>query len=241
MMQKMDRMRGITGVTKIATVLMSAGLVGVFFGISTVVLAANNSTFNQAINAGTLATDIRSNSSTSVSSPAVTMSAKTFSFNCQSGGSASTGTFGTSGERIYVDNPDAADNGWTLTIAATGGATTLWQNGGSTQNFDFNDAGGSGCTDGGDADSKGGQLTIDPSVATTTTDYSGSSTTGISLGSSSAFVQGSVDNVTLVTASAGSADIWRGYFTGIGLSQVIPAEQPVDSYNINLTLTVTAS
>lgn len=204
-------------------------------------LAANNSDFTQTINAGTLATDIRDSSRNPVASPSVAMSAKTFSFNCLSGGSASTGTFGTNNERVYVDNPDAADNGWTLTIAATDGATASWDNTGDTIHFDFNDPTSSGCTDGADADSYGGQLTVDPSTATTTTDYSGSSTTGISVGSSAAFNEGTLDSVTLVTAASGSADIWRGYFNGTGLSQTIPAEQPATSYNINLTLTVTAS
>ncbi|MCX6798179.1 MAG: hypothetical protein NTX66_03155 [Candidatus Falkowbacteria bacterium] len=201
------------------------------------VLAAGNSTFHQTINPGTLATDIRSASSTPVTSPSVSMSAKTFSFACQSGGSASTGTFGTNAERIYVDNPDGADNGWNLTIAATGGASALWANGGATNKFDFNDSSGSGCTDG-DSDTFGGQLTINPTTATTTTDYSGSSTTGITFGSSSSF--SSSTPITLVNASAGSSDIWRGYVTGIGLSQTIPAEIPADAYSINLTLTVTA-
>ncbi len=223
---------------KAVAFVVGLGALGIVGG--TLVFAASTSDFSQTINAGTLATDIRSNSTTSVSSPSVSMTAKTFSFNCQSGGSASTGTFGTSSQRVYVDNPDAADNGWTLTLAATNGATSTWANGGATQKFDFNDSSGSGCTDGADADAFGGQLTVDPSVGTTTADYSGSSTTGISLGSSASYVQGATDSVTLVTASSGSADVWRGYFTGISMSQSIPAEQAADTYTINLTLTATA-
>src|SRR6476620_10907082 len=87
------------------------------------VFGASTSDFSQTINAGTLTTDIRDASRVSVTSPSVSMSAKTFSFNCPSGGSASTGTFGSSTQRIYVDNPNAANNGWTLTLAATSGAT----------------------------------------------------------------------------------------------------------------------
>jgi hypothetical protein len=203
--------------------------------------AASTSDFSQVINAGTLTTDIRDASRVTVASPSVSMSAKTFSFDCQSGGSASTGTFGTNTQRVYIDNPDAADNGWNLAIAATSGVTSLWQNGGSTANFDFNDAGGSGCTDGADADTKGGQLTINPAVGSITTDYSGSSTTGISLGSSGSFVQSTTDSITIVTATNTSADIWRGYITGVSMSQTIPAEQAADTYTINLTLTVTSS
>ncbi len=201
------------------------------------VLAAGNSTFSQTINPGTLGTDIRSNASTAVASPAVAMSAKTFSFDCQSGGSASTGTFGTASERIYVDNPDGADSGWTLSLGATAGASALWANTGATKKFDFNDAGGSGCTDG-DTDTFGGQLTVNPAAGSITTDYSGSSVTGITLGTQASFA--AATPVTLVSAAAGSADIWRGYFTGIGLSQTIPAETAADAYSINLTLTATA-
>src|SRR5688500_9439075 len=102
---------------------------GVFGGAT--VFAANISNCSQVINTGTLNTDIMDASRVSVASPAVAMSGKTFSFDCQAGGSASTGTFGTNTERVYVNNPDGADNGWNLTIAATGGTTALWQNGGS--------------------------------------------------------------------------------------------------------------
>jgi len=202
------------------------------------VYASGTSSFSQTINAGTLATDIRSDATTSVSSPAVAMSSKTFSFSCLSGGSASTGTFGTATERIYVDNPDGADNGWTLTLAPSA-TTALWTQGGNT--FDFNDAGGSGCTDGGDTDTKGGQMTVDPSVGSITTDYSGSDTTGISLGSSTAYVEGTTNSVTLVTAGSTSADVWRGYFKDISLSQTIPAEQAAAAYSLSFVLTATAS
>ncbi len=234
-MQKLIRKGSFSGLFVIMLII------SVILGVGTYVLASSTSEFSQVINPGTLTTDIRSDSSTSVGSPAVTMGAKTFSFDCQSGGSASTGTFGTASERIYVDNPDAADGGWTLTLAAAA-TTTTWGSG--SNYFDFNDAGGSGCTDTSgstDPDSYGGQMTVNPATGAITTDYSGSDTTGISLGSSSAYVQGTTDTITLVTASSASADIWRGYFTGISMSQTIPAEQAADTYTIDLTLSVTAS
>ncbi len=208
--------------------------------ISGTAVAANNSTLNQTINAGTLSTNILDASRVAVGSPAVTMSAMNFSFSCQSGGSSSSGTFGTNTERIYVDNPDGADNGWTLTLAATSGVTSKWTSGG---NFvDFNDPTGSGCTDGADAgDSVGGQMTVDPSVSTLTTDCGTCVVTNVTKGSSAAFNQGTLDSITLLTAAAGSDDIWRGYLTGVDIKQTIPAESPAGSYNINLTLTATAS
>jgi hypothetical protein len=173
----------------------------------------------------------------------VAFSAKTFSFDCQHSGNASTGSLGTASQRVYTINPDAADNGWTLTIAATSGATTLWQNGGTTQNYDFNDPTGAnpGCTDGVDTDSRPGQLTIDPSVSTVTLDCATCTSSNVTKGSSTAFNQGTTDSITLLNAAAASDDIWRGYLTGVGLSQTIPAEQPADSYSINMTVTVTAN
>jgi hypothetical protein len=207
------------------------------------VYAASNSTLSQVINgANTLSTDILDSGRNPVASPAVSMSAKNFSFDCQAGGNASTGTFGTGSERIYVTNSDGADNGWTLTLAATGGATARWANGGASQHIDFNDpAGGTaGCTDGGDTDSTPGQLTINPSAGSITTDCTSCNTTGVSVGSSTAFNQGTTDNVTLINAGSTSTDIWRGYLTGVTASQTIPAEQVADTYTLNLTLTATA-
>lgn len=223
--------------------LAISALAGLFvFANVTTAYAANTPTLNQAINAGTLFTDILDSGRVTVGIPAVAFGAKTFSFDCQYGGSASTGTLGTNNERLYVVNPDAADIGWTLTIAATSGATTLWQNGGASQNYDFNDPAGAnpGCTDGGDADSRPGQLSIDPSASTINLDCASCTSTGVTKGSASAFNQGTTDSVTIATASAASDDIWRGYFTGVALSQTIPAEQPADSYSVNMTVTITS-
>lgn len=220
--------RGVTAI------VLSLGLLSL--GVATV-QASNTPNVTQAVNASTLTTDIRDASRVTVASPTFAMSAASFNFSCQT----TTGTIGSNTQRIYVDNPDGADNGWTLAMAATSGATTLWQNGGSTQNYDFNDASGSGCTDGADADSKGGQLTVDPSVGTLTADCSSCVTTNITKGSSTAFVQATTDSVTLLTAAAGSDDVGRWYLTGVGASQTLPAEQAVDSYSINMTLTATAS
>lgn len=231
-------MSGVKKHIRLATGII-ASFVLVFTGTS---VYGVNSSFTQTINAGTLTTSILDASRVVVGSPSVTMSAKNFSFDCQYGGSASTGTFGTSSERLYITNPDAADNGWTLGIAATSGVTSSWVAGGN--NFDFNDAAGTnaGCSDGGgDADSYAGQLSIDPSVSTITTDCGGCSSTNVTKGSSSAFAQGSVDSINLLTAAAGSNDIWRGYLTGISLSQTIPAETPAAAFSIDLTVTVTAS
>jgi hypothetical protein len=213
--------------------------------VPTIALAASNSTFSQTINTGTLSTDIMDASRVSVGSPAVAMGAKSFSFNCYAGGTASTGTLGSNTERLYVTNGDAADNGWTLTLAATAGSSATWANGGATQHFDFNDPTGTtaGCTDGADAagDTYAGQMSINPSAGTLTTDCASCTSTGVSLGSSSAFNQGTTDSLTLLNAGSTSNDVWRGYLTGAAVSQTIPAEQAADSYTLNLTLTTTAN
>lgn len=217
-----------------------------FFVLSLVLLgsgnvfAAGNSTMNQTINAGVLATDIMDASRVTVGSPSVSMSTKSFSFDCQSGGNASTGLLGSSSERIYVSNPGGANSGWTLTLGATSGATAAWANSGASQTFDFNDASGSGCTDGADADSKGGQMSVNANAGTLTADCLTCATTNVSKGSNASFIQGTTDSITLLNASAASDDIWRGYLTGAAVSQNIPAEQPAEAYTLNLTLTSTA-
>lgn len=208
--------------------------------VAPVAFAASNSTLTQTITSGVLSTDILDASRNPVASPAVSMSSKAFSFDCQTGANASTGTLGTNSERVYVINPGGANNGWNLTVAATGGATTTWANAGVTRRIDFNDPTTSGCSDGADADTASGQMTVNPSAGTLTTDCTSCTVTGVTKGASTAFSQGVTDSLTLLSAAAGSDDIWRGYLTGTSLSQVIPGETQADSYTLNLTLTATA-
>jgi hypothetical protein len=97
------------------------------------------SSFTQTINPGTLTVDIVDGSYVTVASPAVAMNAVTFSFACQT----ATGTFGTGTQNIYVKNPDAADNGWVVSLAAAA-PTAFWASAGT--NMDFNDPTTAGCT-----------------------------------------------------------------------------------------------
>lgn len=222
--------------------IATASLLVSIFALTSVVwvYAASTSNFAQTINAGTLSVDIVDASYVTVGSPSVTMSSKTFSFSCLSGGNASTGTFGTASQVIYIKNPDAADTGWTVSLA--GSATTaVWDSAGT--DYDFNDAGGSGCTDGADADSLGGQMTVDPSVGTLAAGACSScATTSVTKGSSASFVEGTTNSVTLLTGASGSDDIGDWRLTGVSISQTIPAEQAAASdYNIDLTLSVLAS
>jgi hypothetical protein len=215
------------------SLIIVAGAMSYTFG-------ASNSNFGQTINAGTLSTDIRDASRTPVVSPSVAMSATTVSFDCQQGGTASTGTFGSNTQRIYVDNKNAANNGWTLALAATSGATSKWT--GATYNFDFNDAGGSpaGCGDGTDPDSLAGQMTVDASVGTLTADCTKCTTANISKGASSSYVEGTTDSITLLSATSTASKVGRWYLTGVAVKQTIPPDQEADSYTINMSLTATA-
>ena len=212
-------------------VVMTGGLGG-----ATYVLASSTSNFTQTISAGTLAVDIVDGSYVTVGSPTMAMSAAIFSFSCQT----KTGSFGTASDQIYVSNPDAADNGWTVSLAAAA-TTDIWDSAGT--DFDFNDSSGSGCTDGADAgDTVGGQMTVDASVATLAAGSSGAATTNITKGSSAPFVEGTTDTITILTGAAGSADIGDWTLQGVSVSQKIPAEQPAASdYDINMVLSITAS
>jgi hypothetical protein len=202
----------------------------VIFILSGVAVATPTTDLSQTINPGTLVTSILDDDRESVANPSVAMTAQNFSFDCQT----SEGIFGSNTERVYVVNPSAATNGWTLTLAATDGVSAEWENGDSSSTFAFNDPDGTpdGCDN--------GQLTVDPSDSTLTADCETCSTDNISKGSSAGFASGTVDSVTLLNASDSSDDVWRGYLTDVDLSQTIPGETPADTYSINLTLTATA-
>lgn len=195
--------------------------------VPAIAFASNQPTLNQTVNAGTLSTNImQSDDSTPVSSPTVVFPAKNVSFSCQT----SAATLGDSSNKLNVTNL-ASDNGWTLTMAATGGFTSTWSDG-SGHSYKFNDTTGSGCTN--------GQLTVDPSATALTDDCSSAcADTNVTKGSSTAFDHtGSADSVTLLSDSNGNP--WEGYLTGVSLSQKIPATQHAGSYSLAMTITATA-
>ncbi|MBW6441698.1 hypothetical protein K0B04_02190 [Patescibacteria group bacterium] len=224
----------LRGKTKVLNLIFLVLLISVTGSIA-YVFAADTSTFNQTINAGTLSVDIVDDTYVSVSEPSIDMSTLSFGFTCQN----STGTFGTSTQQIYVKNPDAADSGWTVSIGTTN--TSLWESAGT--DFDFNDPTGSGCTDGADADSFGGQMTVDASVGSVAVgSCSSCTTTGVSAGSSNAFSEGIVDDITILSGAAGSDDIGDWTLRGVSISQTVPAEQPAASdYSINMVLSILAN
>ncbi len=218
--------------------IFQALLVGFFLlATKTEVYASSTSTFNQTINPGTLAVDIVNASYVAVGSPTITMDPVTFSFSCQT----ATGVFGTATEQIYVTNPDAADGGWSVSLAASS-TTDVWDSAGT--DYDFNDPGTSGCVDDGattDADDLGGELTVNASGGTL--DVGGCAScvvTNITKGSSNAYEEGTTDSITILTGSSESDDIGDWTLENVSISQKIPAEQPVASdYNINMVLSIT--
>lgn len=184
---------------------------------------------------GGTAFDIVDSGGSPVANPSYAMNAKTVSFSCES----ATGTFGASDQRIRVSNGGTAED-WNLSLAATGGTTDFWD--GTSGNYDYNDNGGApaGCGDGADSDSLAGQLTVDPSAGTVTP-QDGCTTTGISKGSSTAYLEGTTDEVTVLSGTTSSDTNCYWDFAGIGLDQLVPESQPSDTTSINMTLTLTVT
>lgn len=205
---------------KLSAVLIAA--VAVVGGGSSAYAALTDSTnFTQQINAGVLSTFIGDATGTEVTTPNVVFPAKTVSNAVQT----SAGTYGTATERIYVDNPGGANNGWTISLAATGGPTAKWTSG--ANNYAFN-----GTT------SALGQLTINATPGTITAEVG--TTTGITKGSTGTFSGGLNTPINILSAAAGSDDINRVYLTGVSASQTIPASTPAGTYTIDFTQTALA-
>ena len=212
--------------------LAGGALVALSLGMFSGTYAADSSELSVAVSAGTLSVDITDDSGTTVATPTVTMSGVTSGF----GDQTTTGTLGVSGQRIAVFNPTDTET-WSVTIAATTGATAVWQ--GATYSFDFNEP----TPVAGD-----GSLTVDPSVGTAEkavinpADGSFSSLTasptGITLGTSDVFEQGTTDSITVFTAGATADDYAVHTLTGVSLSQNVPSGQEADTYTLDLTLTV---
>lgn len=233
--------RKLLGKLNIAIALTLAVVMTGGLGGATYVLASGTSNFTQTINPGSLAVDIVDGSYVTVGSPTMAMSAAAVNFACQT----ITGSFGTASQVIYVANPDAADNGWAVSLAGTA-TSSLWASAGTS--FDFNDPAGTGCTDSAgaqDTDSLGGQMTVNPAAGTLAVGQCASCvTTNVTKGSSAAFdaVTGPINTITILTGAAASNDIGDWKLTGVSISQKIPAEQPAASdYNINMVLTIAAS
>lgn len=208
--------------TKLKQLIALSVVASVALGTGTATVQAAltaDSKLTQAITAGVISTDVRNSSGGIVALPSFAMTAVSASTSTQT----ATGSFGDNNQRITVDNPGGANNGWTLSLNAKVPGTTKWASGGNNYNYNGN--------------STTGQLTVNPAVGTLTASIGG--TANVTLGSQASFT--GTTPITLISAAAASADIWNGYVTGIGLSQAIPAAQPLGSYSIDMTQTITAT
>lgn len=191
--------------------------------------ASNQSQLNQSITEGVKAIDIVNSSGVTVASPTVAFNSTVFSFNTQD----TTGTLGASEQRIRVFNPTSTAT-WTASIAGSA-SNADWTNG--TNHYDFNDANGSGYTDGADDDNYGGQLAVAPAGGTLV-GVSGCGTTNVSLGSNSAFSEGTTDSISIASGATGAPTFCRWDVTNIGLTQKLPAAQVAGAYSLNLVLSI---
>jgi hypothetical protein len=63
----------------------------------------------------------------------------------------------------------------------------------------------------------------------------------VTKGSNAAYVQDSVNAITLLSASAASQLYCAWDLTSVGLTQTIPAATPIGAYTLDLTMTAVAS
>lgn len=164
----------------------------------------------------------------------ITMSPTVVLTECQS----TSGTLGTPEQRLQITN-DLVTEGWGVSIAATNGPSVLWSAG--TPEYDFNDPAGSpsGCAAGLDNDTSAGQMSIDPSSSSITPSDS-CSTTGVTAAPATAFDEGGTDIIDLANGSSSSERFCSFYVEDISVEQTIPAEQPMGTYTIDMTLTIVA-
>lgn len=146
------------------------------------------------------------------------------------------------GANVRVRN-DTANPGWSLSIAATNGATAKWTSiptGEAT--YDYNDSGGSpaGCSDSAvDTDTIGGQLSLRPAQSNVAPE-SGCSNTGITKGINASFVENSVNAITLLSANASAPTFCGWLINNLEFVQRIPALQHTAGYYLDVTLTAVA-
>lgn len=137
-------------------------------------------------------------------------------------------------QQLEVAN-SATNSGWSVSLAATGGPSAKWQTADLAHSYPFNNA-----------NSTLGQLSVNSSAGSfaasgTTPSGSTCSNTGLSFGGQQSFISGSIDAITLASAS-GSSDFNCSFkLRNLNLNQVIPANQPAGNYTLQLTATVMAT
>lgn len=204
--------------------------------------AAKTVTFTSNISAGVLLADIRNQFGQSIANPTLDFGTITNSYNCRTGSTSLSAKLGSDSSRIYVDNPKAAYDGWTLTLSPKYGTTSAWSSSDSVDKFDYNDAGtnGTGCDDG-DGDGVGGVLSVNSSNASLNSDCKQCTTNNVMIGSANEESFDSNSHITLLRANDQADFLGSWYMTGIDVKQTVPAEQGGGAYSIEMVLTATAS
>lgn len=179
--------------------------------------------------------DIVDNNGKKVKTPTVDFSQHLFSFSPL----ITTGTLGTSAGTGQLVSIDAPKNtlAWTVSLAATNGPGSLWTDG--INFYDYNDL--SGPVDGVDTDVYGGQLTWLGGGSFQGDPAANCPTTNLSIASTTAFAEGSVDSVSILyTTNSGATKncTWNYSSVSNNLSQIIPGTQPAGVYSLPMTLTI---
>lgn len=196
-------------------------------------------TFTTTINPGVLLADIRNPFGQSINNPTLDFGKIINSYDCRTNNTALSAVLGTDEQRIYVDNPKAAFDGWTLTIAAANGASSKWL-GVTGAQFDYNDSSGEGCFDG-DGDGNGGLMSINSEHAYFNSDCKYCDTKNVFLGSTGTENFSESEQITILRANDQSDIQGSWYITDLEILQTVPAEQDGDTYSIEMVLTATAS
>ena len=164
--------------------------------------------------------------------PIIQMSDVDFSFATEE----STGTLGTTDAgsgAIAILDPNNTASLWSLSLSGSGSWVGLSD---SSKTFDFNNS-----------DFNLGQLYVDAAdsvwiraddaaLGEDAESASGNLSPG---GDDLAFVSGVTDSITLVTSAATGQQDYASYIgTDIGLRQYVPAETPVQEYQITMTITI---
>lgn len=140
-------------------------------------------------------------------------------------------------QTLRIINP-LANTPWSVTIAASDGPQAVWKS--TSGQYDFNDA--VNGVDGVDEDVVGGSLTLNPlaSIPTVATGSQDCTTNDLSMGSLARFEEGErrVSSITLVNGLPTSASYCSWDVLGIGMEQVVPADQSAGKYRLDFTITI---
>ena len=210
----------------------SIGLIGIAICLvtATAVYAASTVRLSLTIAQGNLSVDIRTiTDETTVADPAFEFDEVTVNPEGQN----ATGEIPATTDEIFIDNLDAADAGWTLTIAPTTGANgALWQVDGGDSTLTINDT-------------TTGLMTIDASSATFEADCESCVVTNIAKGSEASFAAAdpgnsvdAVDTITLLDAAEEADDIGAYTLTGVDITQSLPGGMEAGAYTLQMTLTI---